>query len=65
MELYYKVIQIERTEGGTVITHQKEYKASEPLFARRAAITEAEKLREAIEANGSDKQGNDGLLLLR
>jgi hypothetical protein len=50
MELYYKVLRIEKTPDSPVITYQKECKSSEPLFARRAAIAEAEKLRDTIEA---------------
>lgn len=53
MELYYKVIKVEQANGVATITDEKEYKASEPLFARRGAIAEADKMRDAIEADAT------------
>lgn len=52
MELYYKTIKIERQPSAT-ITYSKEYKASEPLFARRGAIDDAEKMRDDLQDNSA------------
>jgi hypothetical protein len=49
MELYYKVVKIERHQGTVSATYQREFRSSEPLFARRAAMDDAEKMREEIE----------------
>jgi hypothetical protein len=65
MELYYKVIKIEKANGIATPAYEKEFKASEPLFARRAAIAEADKLKEAVAANAdSNAQAMQGLLTI-
>lgn len=63
MELYYKVIKVEKASGVATVTDEKEYKASEPLFARRGAIAEVDKMREAIESDEvAAAQAKQGLL---
>lgn len=53
MELYYKVAQLERHNDTTSATYSREFRSSEPLFARRAAIDDAEKLRGKLEENNT------------
>jgi hypothetical protein len=49
MELYYKVVKIEKHKETVSATYHREFRSSEPLFARRAAVDDAEKMREDTE----------------
>ncbi|RYD56233.1 MAG: hypothetical protein EOP56_12940 [Sphingobacteriales bacterium] len=54
MELYYKVVKVERHNDNVSTTYSRVFRSSEPLFARRAAIDDAEKMREELEGGNSD-----------